>query len=171
VNGRAPSGRSVYWLTWEGYADESPLPGTPLRMAVVAAPPGAATPDTVQLARHHFEQNVLEVFGRLQDNWAWDTAIFDRKIAALPPSALADSLFPDRRALQPPFREGRRSSTRRAPGSTAATRRGPERDNPAGRTPRISLAGGRPSRGGAAALWQKPDRSPSSSSIPSTCCH
>ncbi|MDO9693868.1 MAG: C25 family cysteine peptidase [Candidatus Latescibacteria bacterium] len=88
------AGRSVYWLTWEGYADESPLPGAPLRMAVVAAPPGAAAPDTVQLARHHFEQNVLEVYGRLLDNWAWDTAIFDRKIVPLSlPSALADSLF------------------------------------------------------------------------------
>jgi hypothetical protein len=85
------AGRSVYWLTWEGYLDESPLPGAPLRMAVVAAPPGAAAPDTVQQARHHFEQNVLEAYGRLQDNWAWDTAIFDRKIVPLSlPSALAE---------------------------------------------------------------------------------
>jgi hypothetical protein len=84
------AGRSVYWLTWEGYADESPLPGAPLRIATIAAPPGAAAADTVQQARHHFEQNILEVYGRLQDNWAWDTAIFDRKIVPLSlPSAIA----------------------------------------------------------------------------------
>ncbi|MBK9302789.1 MAG: hypothetical protein IPM94_02565 [bacterium] len=84
------AGRSVYWLTWEGYADESPLPGTALRVATVAAPPAAAEADTLQRARHHFEQNILEAYGRLQDNWAWDTAIFDRKIVPLSlPSALA----------------------------------------------------------------------------------
>ncbi len=87
------AGRSVYWLTWEGYTVESPLPGAPLRIATSAAPPGAAADDTLQLARHHFEQNILEVYGRLQDNWAWDTAIFDRKIVPLSlASALADSL-------------------------------------------------------------------------------
>ena len=86
------AGRSVYWLTWEGYADASPLPGSPLRIATVAAPPAAAEADTLQRARHHFEQNVLEAYGRLRDDWAWDTAIFDRKIVPFSlPSAIAGS--------------------------------------------------------------------------------
>jgi len=86
------SNRTVYWLTWEDHLTATPLPGTPLRMATVDAAPYGIERTEIHLARHHREESNVEAFGRLLDNWAWDTAIFNTKTVGFEiPHAVTDS--------------------------------------------------------------------------------
>ncbi len=86
------SNRTVYWLTWEDYQTATPLPGSPQRMAAQDAAAHGGAPLEIHLARHHREEPNVEAFGRLLDNWAWDTAIFNQKTITFDiPNAVTDS--------------------------------------------------------------------------------
>ncbi|MBU0743217.1 hypothetical protein KJ554_12820 [bacterium] len=86
------SNRTVYWLTWEDHQTATPLPGAPLRMTTQNAAAHGVDPLSIHLARHHREQSNVEAFGRLLDNWAWDTAIFNQKTVTFDiPHAVTDS--------------------------------------------------------------------------------
>lgn len=86
------SNRAVYWLTWEDHLTDSPLPGSPRRVETRAVPAHGGDPLEIHLARHHREQSNVEAFGRLLDNWAWDTAIFSQKTVVFDiPHAVTDS--------------------------------------------------------------------------------
>ncbi len=86
------SNRAVYWLTWEDHQTDTPLPGTPRRVETLDAPAHGGEPLEIHLARHHREQSNVEAFGRLLDNWAWDTAVFGQKAVLFDiPHAVPDS--------------------------------------------------------------------------------
>lgn len=67
--------RGVYWLTWENMATPSPLPGSPLVVPVVAAPPLESEIVTSHRARYHGEENYAYLPSFLRDRWAWQTSI------------------------------------------------------------------------------------------------
>lgn len=76
---------AVYWLTWEDAGDPTPLPGTPRRIATVAAPAHAGLePLTQHWARLHAEENYASVPGVVQDMFAWESGII---------SSLAESFY------------------------------------------------------------------------------
>jgi peptidase C25-like protein len=64
-------GSSTYWLTWETYSVDSPIAGAPLRLARQSAPSSSRVVDR-HMQRLHLEENHFDVFGSVQDNWAWD---------------------------------------------------------------------------------------------------
>src|SRR5690606_36016634 len=66
---------AVYWLTWEGDAVPSPLPGAPKRVVPVAAPSLAAPVLTAGMVRVHREEQVLEDIGLVEDNFVWANTI------------------------------------------------------------------------------------------------
>jgi Peptidase family C25 len=61
----------VYWLTWQGVAESSPIPGAPLRVAEVNAPATGGTPVDMAKLRLHLEEQSYESQGVFADNWAW----------------------------------------------------------------------------------------------------
>jgi len=65
----------VYWLTWEDHATSSPLPGTPRRIATVAAAPTGGQQVTTHRARYHGEQNQVYAGGYVRDNWVWNGSV------------------------------------------------------------------------------------------------
>ena len=86
------SNRTVYWVTWESHATPSPLPGTPLRLATVAATAAGEREIDIHLNRIHREEANVEVYGRLLDEWAWDSTItFQKPVAFDIPHAVTDS--------------------------------------------------------------------------------
>ncbi|MBE0567263.1 MAG: hypothetical protein IH621_14985, partial [Krumholzibacteria bacterium] len=66
---------AVYWLTWEGDAVPSPLPGSPKRVVPVAAPALGAPVETAGMVRVHREEQVLEDIGLVADNFVWANTI------------------------------------------------------------------------------------------------
>ncbi|PID81592.1 hypothetical protein CSB20_02260, partial [bacterium DOLZORAL124_64_63] len=69
--------RGIYWLTWEDLTTPSALPGAPARVGVVAAAAnGGQRQDRAQL-RRHFERQIYEMSGAVQDNWLWDDNIIN----------------------------------------------------------------------------------------------
>ena len=74
------SDRAIYWLTWETDSTPTPLPGTPMRVSVAAAPSlGGAVVDFGRSRVHAERQNFSEA-GLVEDDWTWDNAI----ISSLP---------------------------------------------------------------------------------------
>lgn len=68
--------QGVYWLTWEDYQTASPLPGSPRRVTAQPAPSQPGGQDvTLHRRRLHLEQQVADVFARVQDHWGWDAHI------------------------------------------------------------------------------------------------
>jgi len=65
----------VYWLTWESLATPSPLPGTPLRVAEVAAPATGGEQVTIARRRIHVEQQNVDAAGIVADNWTWYSSV------------------------------------------------------------------------------------------------
>ncbi len=61
----------VYWLTWENLTEASPIPGEPLRVAEIPAPPNGGQRVTTAKLRLHLEEQSYETQGVFQDNWAW----------------------------------------------------------------------------------------------------
>jgi len=69
----------LYWLTWESDTTPSPLPGTPRRVAVVAAPAQGVTEVTTARLRLHHEKQEYSEFGLVQDNWVLDNSVTSRR--------------------------------------------------------------------------------------------
>ncbi|MDY0110511.1 MAG: C25 family cysteine peptidase [Candidatus Krumholzibacteria bacterium] len=67
--------RGVYWLTWENMATPSPLPGSPLVVPVIAAPPLDGDVVATHRARYHGEENYAYLPRFLRDRWAWQASI------------------------------------------------------------------------------------------------
>lgn len=83
---------TAYWITWEDHQTATPHPGDPLRVAVHGAAASGATPVDIHQGRIHREEDRVEAFGRLLDNWAWDTAVdFTRAVDFEVADAVTDS--------------------------------------------------------------------------------
>lgn len=83
----------VYWLTWESVAALASIPGDPLR--VDPTPAAATGGEEIGIARlrRHFEEQVFEVSGVVEDDWLWESTILNtRTVAFTLPAPLADSL-------------------------------------------------------------------------------
>ncbi len=66
----------VYWLNWESPGNVSSLPGSPLRIATVAAPAhDGVAPVAEHWARLHAEESYASVPGVLEDLFAWESGI------------------------------------------------------------------------------------------------
>ncbi len=84
--------RTVYWITWEDHQTASPHDGDPRRVEVRDATATGGAGTDRHLHRIHREEDVVESFGRLSDNWAWDTSVeLTRSIAFDVPDAVTDS--------------------------------------------------------------------------------
>lgn len=69
----------VYWLTWASLAASSPLPGSPLRVAEVAAPATGGQLADQARRRLHVEQSNADASAVVADNWAWDTGVYSTR--------------------------------------------------------------------------------------------
>lgn len=69
----------VYWLTWASLTEASPLPGSPLRVAEVAAPATGGQLTTSARRRLHVEQSNADASGVVADNWAWDAGVYSTR--------------------------------------------------------------------------------------------
>ena len=70
------SSNSVYWLTWEDYDTATPFAGDPLRIASEAAIPTDQNNTRIFRERLHLEQSNSEAYGRVLDNWVWQSSIY-----------------------------------------------------------------------------------------------
>ena len=66
------SDHTAYWITWEDHLTSSPHAGSPLRLTSTDAAASGADPVAIHLGRQHREEDTVEAFGRLLDDWAWD---------------------------------------------------------------------------------------------------
>jgi len=70
------SSNSVYWLTWEDYDTATPFVGDPLRIVSETAIPTGQNNTRIFRERLHLEQSRSEAYGRVFDNWAWQSSIY-----------------------------------------------------------------------------------------------
>jgi len=70
------SSNSVYWLTWEDYDTATPFAGDPLRIVSEVATPTGENNTRIFRDRLHLEQSNSEAYGRVFDNWVWQSSVY-----------------------------------------------------------------------------------------------
>jgi len=68
-----------FWLTWEDYGTDSPLPGSPKRINAVSAAPNAGEIVDAHQGRLHEERSFFDDPGLFEDSWSWDHLITGEK--------------------------------------------------------------------------------------------
>lgn len=80
----------VYWLTWEEFGTPSPFAGAPLRVTSRSLPAHGGAATASHLKRLHLEEQAVEAFGYVRDNWVWTTTVSNTRAIEVPtPDAVA----------------------------------------------------------------------------------
>jgi len=69
----------IYWMTWENTTTSSPIAGDPLRVSENNTPANGGAELSMAKLRMHKERQTLEGFGMSEDNWVWDSSIYNTK--------------------------------------------------------------------------------------------